>query len=275
MNDFMKNAKGLAKNPLGIVALFISLIYGFACLVLGIAANNLENNERLPLIWFLVIFPLIVLAAFVYLVIYHHGKLYSPLDFRYDRSFLETINKDHKIAKEYDESQYVEEDTDQSIPSPPEKKTNQKTSQIKPEVLEFNDFKSKYLKIEDSAIQQIENIYCAQVKRNVRIKGISRAEFDGVIVKDDEIIFIEIKYVRSITMGSPIINSLRELANQVREFYMKGDIERKVTLLIFLVFDVTQLDFLFPQIDNLERELKQNSLNVIILKKHISSLLSE
>jgi len=34
ISDFMKETKNLTKNPLSIIALFISLIYGFACLVL-------------------------------------------------------------------------------------------------------------------------------------------------------------------------------------------------------------------------------------------------
>ena len=104
MNDFMINAKGLAKNPLGIIALFISLIYGFASLVLGFAADSLKDNERIIFIWFLVTFPIIVLGVFVYLVVLHHKKLYSPTDFRDDKSFLETIDKNQKIITEFQES---------------------------------------------------------------------------------------------------------------------------------------------------------------------------
>lgn len=60
VDNFMQNAKGLAKNPLGIIALFISLIYGFACLVMGISADKLEPNEKILLIWFLIVFPIMV-----------------------------------------------------------------------------------------------------------------------------------------------------------------------------------------------------------------------
>lgn len=271
MNEFIRNAKGLAKNPLGIIALFISLIYGFACFVIGIASNNLESNERLPLVWFLVIFPFIVLLAFVYLVVNHHSKLYSPLDYRDDKSFLETINKDHKIAKEYDESQFTIQ-KEELLPLADKGNVN-KTTQIKTEILEFNDFKDKYLKIENSAIKLVENIYCSEVRRDVRIKGLMKAEFDGVILKEDEIIFIEIKYVRSLTMSDHIVNSLRDISIQLQQFSIKADIERKVTLLIFLVFEVAEVSYLFSQIDNLEQEFRRNNLNVVILKKHVSSLL--
>jgi hypothetical protein len=50
LTNFMGQAKGLTKNPLEIIALFISLIYGFACLVLSISVSNLKApRERLPL----------------------------------------------------------------------------------------------------------------------------------------------------------------------------------------------------------------------------------
>lgn len=92
MNNFLQHAKGLTRNPLGIIALFVSLIYGFACLVLSTSISNLHDNcERLPLIWFIIVFPIIILVAFIFLVTKHHGKLYSPSDYGSADSFLKTI----------------------------------------------------------------------------------------------------------------------------------------------------------------------------------------
>lgn len=67
-------AKGLARNPLGIIALFIVLVYGFASLVTAFA-GAFTHEERLPLIYFLVLFPGVVLAVFAWLVNIHGGKL--------------------------------------------------------------------------------------------------------------------------------------------------------------------------------------------------------
>lgn len=41
MEDFGKNAKLITKNPLGILALFITVIYGIACQVFSNAFENL------------------------------------------------------------------------------------------------------------------------------------------------------------------------------------------------------------------------------------------
>lgn len=56
------------------------LVYGLAALVL-VFGGNLTFPERLPIIIFLVVFPLIVLGAFLWLVIKHNQRLYAPRDF--------------------------------------------------------------------------------------------------------------------------------------------------------------------------------------------------
>jgi len=97
VTEFMDKAKGLTRNPLGIIALFVSLIYGFACLVLSTSISNLHGQEeRLPLIWFIILFPLLILGAFTYLVIYHHKKLYAPSDYKDEKNFVNAFigNKD-------------------------------------------------------------------------------------------------------------------------------------------------------------------------------------
>lgn len=86
------NIGDAARNPLGVIGLFISLIYGFANWMLGSSVSTLESTERLIIIWFIVIFPVLILAAFCYLVIKHHGKLYAPKDYKKDESFLQTLN---------------------------------------------------------------------------------------------------------------------------------------------------------------------------------------
>ena len=86
-NLFGDTARGLAKNPLGIIALFIVLIYGLASLVTAFA-NSFTASERLPLIWFLVIFPIVVLIVFAWLVSRHSGKLFAPSDFRNEENYV-------------------------------------------------------------------------------------------------------------------------------------------------------------------------------------------
>jgi hypothetical protein len=98
ISSFGNTAKGFARNPLGIIALFIVLIYGFAALTLGFN-SKLEAAERLPLVWFLVAFPVAVLVLFGWLVSSHHEKLYAPSDFRSDDVFLKRAQTQRHTAE--------------------------------------------------------------------------------------------------------------------------------------------------------------------------------
>jgi CheY-like chemotaxis protein len=87
VQDFGNAATSLARNPLGIIALFIVLVYGLAAMVAAFA-SSLTAQERVPLIYFLVIFPVLVLAVFAWLVSKHSGKLFAPSDFKDEANYV-------------------------------------------------------------------------------------------------------------------------------------------------------------------------------------------
>ncbi len=78
--NFAESAMGFTKSPVGIIALFIVLVYGFASLVVGLGSGLSEHV--VPLIYFMVFFPVVVFIGFLWLVARHHNKLYGPADFR-------------------------------------------------------------------------------------------------------------------------------------------------------------------------------------------------
>lgn len=86
LKGFTSSAKGFTKSPLGIIALFIVLVYGFASLVVSFGQNIGDNVT--PLIYFMVIFPVIVFAGFLWLVAKHHKKLYGPSDYKDEDNFV-------------------------------------------------------------------------------------------------------------------------------------------------------------------------------------------
>ncbi|MDP6967550.1 MAG: response regulator [Gammaproteobacteria bacterium] len=88
VKEFSEAAKGFTKSPLGVIALFIVLVYGFASLVVAFGQNL--TNYIAPLVCFMVFFPVIVFCGFVWLVAKHHSKLYGPSDFKDEDNFLKT-----------------------------------------------------------------------------------------------------------------------------------------------------------------------------------------
>jgi CheY-like chemotaxis protein len=88
IKGFGSTASALARNPLGIIALFIVLVYGFACLVTAFS-NSFTAAERTPLVYFIVVFPVLVLAIFAWLVSCHSGKLFAPGDFKDEANWMD------------------------------------------------------------------------------------------------------------------------------------------------------------------------------------------
>lgn len=87
-NEINVTAEKLAKNPLGIIALFIVLVYALSASTL--IFSQIPYDLQKILIYFIVIFPVFVLVVFFILVTKHHDKLYSPSDFKDESNFMET-----------------------------------------------------------------------------------------------------------------------------------------------------------------------------------------
>ena len=79
--SFGKIATILSRSPLGIIALFIVLVYGLASLLI-ISGGDFTPTERLPFVYFLVFFPILLLGSFVWLVSKHGDKLVDPGQFK-------------------------------------------------------------------------------------------------------------------------------------------------------------------------------------------------
>ena len=87
LRGFSDAAGKLSRNPLGIIALFIVLVYGMASLVTALIGSS-GSSELYYLVYFLIFFPVLVLAAFLWLVSQHSDKLYGPGDFANEDNFM-------------------------------------------------------------------------------------------------------------------------------------------------------------------------------------------
>lgn len=85
IKDFADSALGFTKSPLGIIALFMVLVYALATLGAVVGENFQEYVQ--PLVYFLVGFPVLVFLGFLWLVAKHHDKLYGPSDFKNEENF--------------------------------------------------------------------------------------------------------------------------------------------------------------------------------------------
>jgi hypothetical protein len=254
IENFISNAKGLTKNPLGIIALFVSLIYGFACLVLSTSISNLKGeNERLPLIWFIIGFPLIILIAFIFLVVKHHEKLYSPSDYRADDAFIQAIGKDKVKEKQLKEVNELEDakvkekikSKVKEIVVEAEQLNSEKNEEAKPtEKQETGKPESKeqllsiYKNAELWATKELSLKYNVLFKNNVSVSIQSgKIELDAFGTTEKGSYIAEIKYWKSNKSDRNLKLGIQEFLSQHKRLESAFGRNREFKLIVVFVFD--------------------------------------
>jgi hypothetical protein len=226
--DFNRTAVRLSRNPLGIIALFIVLVYGMAALVL--AQAQFASAERLPLVWFLVAFPPFVLAAFVYLVACHHTKLYAPADFRNDDNFLSALSPEarrRKLELEQEE-----------LPAP---KGGEKPQ---PGLAEHDSSRMQYLApralsgparlfvAEELVLRKLESEWQVAVQRDVRVGDVP---VDGVaFLRGGGVVAIEVKAPRDETQAEGLVTRVAGVSGAALAALQHGRSDTKFLVAVVL-----------------------------------------
>lgn len=206
--DIGQSATKLSKNPLGIIALFILLIYGLATILFGYVGNVLTENQRWCFVIFLVVFPIVVLAAFVYLVTKHHPKLYAPGEFKDERNFLGYISPRDR------EQKYMREGMEAN--SGNEKIDKAKIHNTAMSMME------KYEKIEDGVFDYYERFFGYDIDKNVFIDtGRKRIAIDGIAEKNGAFNMFEIKYLPNNSISKLALDRAVENAVSVKNFMVE------------------------------------------------------
>ena len=99
------NNYGHIKNPLTVVAIFagIAEVSGTIVLPFILPAN------QVTFMWFLMVFPTLLVAIFFLTLNFNHAVLYAPSDFRDDQAFLDALKG--IVSKETEPQQLEREDS--------------------------------------------------------------------------------------------------------------------------------------------------------------------
>ncbi len=210
------------RNPLGIIALFISLIYGFASLLLNSTLENLTTAERLPMILFIVLFSVIILITFYILVTDHHGKLYAPSDFKNDNSFLRTLSADEKreklnleAAEDFGCSTKMAEIAENTVDGTGMHIAKPKST----ERLNHQEYRDDISIVEKDVLAILSQEFGVIDKPDVGIGNIGAA-FDGFLgIHMGKYVFAEIRTMRSPRLGSSLLERPLYNAMLAREYF--------------------------------------------------------
>src|ERR1700730_7907143 len=225
MADFGLAAKGLGKNPIGVVALFLVLLYGLASLLFGTTGRLLTEQQRWPFIWFLVVFPLVILCAFLFLVVRHHEKLYAPSEYRDERNFFRQSSPEvqrHRLDEEVQALQTAATNAAES---------NNQYRPLAPE-----EVRQTVSLAEDLGLRALQAELGSSISREVGVEvdGDGWVNFDGAVARGDELIAIEIKPFRGGGFAIHQIEHLLELVSKkiFRRF-------RRVSLILAIVSEAS------------------------------------
>ena len=237
MNEVFKGAVGFARNPLGIIALFVSLIYGMSALLFGTSIEQLQGFERTVIVLFIVIFPLVVLIVFSWMVAKHHTKLYGPRDYQNDQGFLDTLTLENPASlgkrlmekvMESDAEDVPEDQTSQLSEGNPKKteaavypkhpsSDSIETTNLSGAITSSHRIRRTYL-AENLIFQELQNEFSGSVRREVKInRGGRGLRVDGIITTESEMILVEVKVVRSVEFGLRRVREFSAIAQQYRE----------------------------------------------------------
>lgn len=242
--EFLKGTKDLARNPLGIIALFISLIYGFASLLLNSAAESLTVPERWPLILFIVFFPVLVLVAFYKLVTKHHGKLYAPGDFKDDKSFLRTLSQEEqeeRLEKELAESLVSDAAPSDSLDSKKcvDGSNSPDSDPVNERAISHKAFLEELKTVEKAAIKLIANELNVEPEFNVGISN-TDAKFDAFLqVPSGKFTFLEVKALRSYRASVMLLDRILYQALVADRFFESNF---KLILAVVYYFEEEELE---------------------------------
>ena len=251
----MKDSLQLIKNPLGIFALFVTFIDSIAGLVISVNFSNLKGcAERLPLIWFIVIFPILVLGVFVLLVIKYNEKLYAPKDFDNQEGFLIANGK---IIKPNEEPKTLEKP--EKIPL-----VNNNTWSM----LAFSDSnlsKNMQLQIQEAALQRYSSDRNLEILSEVKVSR--NLTCDGITEKNGEIFLFEVKANYHPGMRNTLNRCIARLSNVLQRAHYKA---KHIVLIL-----VTKDEMKKEEISALQENLNYGDSDLIIINYKNDDLLKK
>lgn len=208
-------------NPLGILGMFITLCYLIAGIVFSVGLGQLKgDSERLPFIYFIIGFPLIILIAFIYLVICHHEKLYSPQDFSDEANFVKLTGKEitEKLREEA-----VEIISNGNNAHRETKNVTENVHTLMPIVEN----------VEKLAVKKMEGIYGIQFQREVQyVLNRHRYIFDALAQKDGIFYIFECKYVRSTVSRDRLRSVLVQMLRYKQMFKDQGIVTKFIVAFV-------------------------------------------
>ncbi len=239
-------------NPLTIIAIFAGLAEVSGTIVLPF----LKEGSQDLYVWFLMIFPTILIFLFFLTLNFNHKVLYAPSDFQDEDNFLKLFGKPtagdrlEKLSSEIEaESEVVEDSIGSDISNMDLAYRN---------IIRRSTASTHYL-AEELVITKLSQEFDEIEKEVVLRSGKSQFLFDAIGKRSNQVYAIEVKYIKDSTSLKNVRSSLVKIQRTFQELPdIKGG---KMTLLLAIATDLegealeqftrdiesSTVTFMFPQ----------------------------
>lgn len=207
----------IIKNPLTIIAIFAGIVEIGSNTVLPF----LTDENQSTYIWFLMIFPILLVLIFFYILYNKHEVLYAPSDYTDDKVFQDILNNRRKSTsleinkklkeelKDLDEQSKKQNKSITTLAKAPQEEPTKKPTSIDESdnnKLNIERFRNTFLKNRNSRFYTIIESYLLnmyKIKSNKEVesditledKNGNRLITDGVIIENDKLNIIEVKVI--------------------------------------------------------------------------------
>lgn len=195
---------GPIKNPLTIIAVFAAISEISGTIVLPLIAPEHQSK----FIWFVMLFPAMLVCLFFATLNWNHKVLYAPSDFDDENNFFRGFqegkpsDRAQKLKDEIEEMEATEDsptqESDEAQAPPPQQPP--KAPSTSPDADNIYHMVAtgpgRYFLAEELVLSKLSKEFGQPVKRNINIAGSRDFLFDGLIVDNKQANLIEVKYMK-------------------------------------------------------------------------------
>jgi len=199
---------GTRSNPLTIIAIFAAIAEISGTVVLPFIAPA----NQATYVWFLIVFPILLIVLFFLTLNFNHKVLYAPSDYQNEDNFLRSLPRAtfaEKVLKI--EAEIAEESSVPEASAQPEKPVAP-TEPIPPAVqgaplsyqsLVRRSAQASYMLAEELIFRKLSKEFSSEIQREVKLGSLGgRYIFDGIVRDKGVTTVIEVKFLRHGLMSS-------------------------------------------------------------------------
>jgi hypothetical protein len=212
---------GPIKNPLTIIAIFAAIAEISGTIVLPF----IDTANQATYVWFLMVFPILLIILFFVTLNFNHKVLYAPSDYQNEDNFLKSLprasftEKVQKIQAEIEESEAKSGDIQPTeVASAAQQSKGSSTAtppSISYQTLVRRSTQASYMLAEELIFRKLATEFSSEIQREVKLGSLGgRYIFDGIVRDKGITTIIEVKFVRGGYMPSMHV---RETLSRIQE----------------------------------------------------------